>query len=333
MKRVSQAKRAECLLMLQNGKSTRTISKELRISLGTISSIRSTSPLQISNRAGPPRVLSARDRQRLVRLVLSGKADNASQLKKLAELKCSTQTIRNALRSEGLAARVKVKKPLLQAHHFSARLKFAQKYRYWTTDDWKRVIFSDETKINRMGSDGRTWVWGIRGSRRTRREIQTTVKHGSGSTMVWGCFTSQGVGQMCQVDGIMDSRMYAQILDRHLVPSARSFGMRGRDFIFQQDGDPKHTSATLRDYFKDHKIKLLDWPAQSPDLNPIEHLWDHLKRQLNGYERHPTSMHELECRIEAEWKGIPKEVCEKLVNSMPHRISQVLQRKGGWTDY
>jgi transposase len=109
MKRVSQAKRAECLLMLQNGKSTRTISKELGISLGTISSIRSTSPLQISNRAGPPRVLSARDRQRLVRLVLSGKADNASQLKKLMELKCSTQTIRNALRSEGLAARVKVK--------------------------------------------------------------------------------------------------------------------------------------------------------------------------------------------------------------------------------
>jgi transposase len=333
MKQVSQAKRAECLLMLQHNLSSRDIRKKLGISFGTITNVRSQFGLTATNLGGRRKLVSAQDGQRLARLILSGKADNATQLHKIAGLPVSVQTIRNSLKAEGLTARVKVKKPLFKPRHFRDRLKFAQKYQYWTRDDWKRVIFSDETKINRMGSDGRTWVWGIRGSRRTRREVQTTVKHGGGSTMIWGCFTSQGVGRMCQVDGIMDSKVYAQILDAHLIPSARSFGMRGRDFIFQQDGDPKHKSARLRDYFEDHRIQLLDWPAQSPDLNPIEHLWNHLKRQLNAYERHPSSMHELEARIKAEWRKIPMEVCEKLVNSMPDRIAQVLERKGGWTDY
>jgi hypothetical protein len=138
---------------------------------------------------------------------------------------------------------------------------------------------------------------------------------------------------MCQVDGIMENKQYARILDNNLLASARLFGMCGKDFIFQQDSDPKHTSTFLKNWFKDYNIQLLDWPAQSPDLNPIEHLWSHIKRQLNAYDTHPKSMHELSCRIEAEWKKVPKELCENLVNSMPRRIEQVLQRKGSWTDY
>ena len=104
-------------------------------------------------------------------------------------------------------------------------------------------------------------------------------------------------------------------------------------FTFQQDNDPKHRSALLRDYFQDQQIKLLDWPTQSPDLNPIEHLWDHLKWHLNAYDTHPSGMIELSARIQHEWDNISQEVCQKLVESMPRCLEQVLKQKGGWTDY
>jgi hypothetical protein len=249
------------------------------------------------------------------------------------DLNVCPQTVRNALNKEGLVARVKARKPLLWPRHFKARLNFCRRYKSWTAADWARVIFSDETKINQMGSDGRVYVWGKWGSKHTKREIIPTVKHGGGSLMIWGCMTSRGVGQMCEVEGIMDKVKYARILDHHILASACSLGMRGNDFVFQHDGDPKHRSGLVTDWIKDHKIKVLDWPAQSPDLNPIEHLWDHVKRQLNAYETYPTGMHELLCRVEAEWAKIPSEVTEKLVLSMPNRIKAVIEVKGGPTKY
>ena len=81
------------------------------------------------------------------------------------------------------------------------------------------------------------------------------------------------------------------------------------------------------------RLTMLQWPAQSPDLNPIEHLWSHLKRQLNGWSRQPASMIELWERVEYEWENIPREVVEKLIDSMPRRVAAVLKAKGAMTNY
>lgn len=142
-----------------------------------------------------------------------------------------------------------------------------------------------------------------------------------------------GVGRMCVVDGIMNAEKYVKILDQNLLATARDFSMHRSGFTFQQDGDPKHRSAKARNWFQDHHIDVLKWPAQSPDLNPIEHLWEHLKRKLNSYNDWPSSIHELERRIEVEWNGIGPEVCRKLVCTMPERIEAVIRAKGGSTNY
>jgi hypothetical protein len=76
----------------------------------------------------------------------------------------------------------------------------------------------------------------------------------------------------------------------------------------------------------------MKWPAQSPDINPIEHLWWHLKQRLDEYESPPTSQHELWERCEADWEKIPKEVCQNLIESMPRRVAAVL-KAGGHTKY
>jgi len=84
-------------------------------------------------------------------------------------------------------------------------------------EDWKRVLWSDETKINRLGSDGRQWVWKKPGSAITDQHVKPTIKYGGGSLMVWGCMTTQGVGYSCRIDGRMDAELYTSILDDELL--------------------------------------------------------------------------------------------------------------------
>ena len=86
-------------------------------------------------------------------------------------------------------------------------------------------------------------------------------------------------------------------------------------------------------WLEGHGFKVLSWPAQSPDLNPIEHLWDHLKRKLEEYERAPGGILELWERVQVEWDKIEPEVCQKLIESMPRRVEAVLKAKGGYTKY
>ena len=127
----------------------------------------------------PPKLSDTNIRQASY-LISSGKANTAVDVTKtlstIPSQFISTQTTRRYLKNHGLKAVVKKKKPLLSKKHWQAHLNFALAHQYWTMEDWKRVVWSDETKINCLGSDGRKWVWKKPGEGLSDQLVQGTQK-------------------------------------------------------------------------------------------------------------------------------------------------------------
>jgi len=159
------------------------------------------------------------------------------------------------------------------------------------------------------------------------------MKYGGGSLIMWGFMTSKGVGYSCRIDGRMDSQLYTRILGDEFMDTLKYYKFQKDRIIFQQDNDAKHTSKIAKKWFEDNVIHVLDLPSQSPDLNPIKHLWAHLKRQLSTYDIEPNGVHELWDRIVVQRDKIPADVCVDLISSMPKRVECVIKAKGGYTKY
>ncbi len=114
-----------------------------------------------------------------------------------------------------------------------------------------------------------------------------------------------------------------------MLPSAdKLYG--DADFIFQQDLAPAHTAKGTKSWFNDHGVTVLDWPANSPDLNPIENLWGIVKRKMR--DTRPNNADELKATVKETWASIPPQ-CHKLITSMPRRIEAVIKAKGAPNKY
>ncbi|KAG1256979.1 hypothetical protein G6F65_016091 [Rhizopus arrhizus] len=214
---------------------------------------------------------------------------------------------------------------------------WAEEHKNWTSDDWRRMVFSDETKVNVYGSDGCKYFWSRPDDKLQPHHLDLTVKGGGGSIMVWGCFTYDGPGYACWIsEGTMKASDYVGILSTTLMDSLDYYGYNSQDVYFQQDNDPKHTSKLARQWFKDNNFKCdhtFNWPSQSPDLNPIEHVWHHLKLKLSAYDTREKGVHELWDRVEKEWATFTAEDYRRYIDSMPDRCRAVIAAKGGHTRY
>ena len=128
----------------------------------------------------------------------------------------------------------------------------------------------------------------------------------------------------------MDGAKYRQILEENLLQSAKDLRL-GRRFTFQQDNDPKHTAKVTLEWLKNKNVNVLEWPSQSPDLNPIENLWQDLK--IAVHQRSPSNLTELEQFWQEEWANIARSKCANLVETYPKRLAAVIAAKGGSTNY
>jgi Transposase len=189
IKPLSSTKVEFIIQILKSGHSSHQISSALHVSTGIISKIYLKYCPDIPKSSGGHHLkLSPSNIYYATYLIERGKVDNAVQastvLKNIINQPLSSQTIRGSLKKAGLKAVVKNKKPFLLKRHKKVRIDFATTHLYWTVEDWKQVIWSDETKINCLGSDGRKWVYKRVGESLSDRLVEETQKFGRGSVMI-----------------------------------------------------------------------------------------------------------------------------------------------------
>ncbi|KAK3562781.1 hypothetical protein QTP86_008381 [Hemibagrus guttatus] len=163
-----------------------------------------------------------------------------------------------------------------------------------------------------------------------KKNIIPTVKYGGGSVMVWGCFAASGPGRLAVINGTMNSAVYQKILKENVRPSVCDLKLK-RTWVLQQGNDSKHISKSTSEWLNKNKMKTLEWPSQSPDLNPIEMLWHDLKKVVHAQK--PSNVAELQQFCKDEWAKIPPQRCNRLNASYRKRLIAVVAANGGPTSY
>lgn len=356
MQMTRQEKRAQVFALKNQGVSNQDIAAETGLSVSGIQKInrtvKQTNSFKDRPRSGRPPKLSDRNNRTIVRMLKKKETQTATSISKALKtshnIQVSRKTVARSLKLSGYACRIKKKKPKLTDKHKKARLAFAKKYESWTSDDWRKVVWSDESKFNLLNSDGKEYYWTNRPEELTEESVNPTLKFGGGGVMIWSCLTwegmklnhfysqlcsFQGVGYSCKIDDIMDADLYVRILKHELMDSIDFYQLDRDDVIFQQDNDPKHTSNLAKDALEDLNLNVLDWPAQSPDLNPIEHFWGHVARELKRRTGLLANKNQLWDELQTILAEPNKDLCRKLIGTMPRRIIDIIKAKGGYTKW
>uniref|UniRef100_A0A9J8B307 Tc1-like transposase DDE domain-containing protein n=1 Tax=Cyprinus carpio carpio TaxID=630221 RepID=A0A9J8B307_CYPCA len=270
---------------------------------------------------------------RLPKILLYGELANAPRKlhKEWIEggVKASRATTHRHVKEFGYSCRIPLVKPLLNHRQCQRRLTWTKEKKNWTVAQWSKVLFSDESKFCISFGNQGPRVWRKGGEAHSPSCLKSSVKFPE-SVMIWGAMSSAGVGPLCFLKTKVTAPIYQEILEHFMLSSADQL-FEDADFIFQQDLAPAHTAKSTKSWLNDHVVGVLDWPANSPDLNPIENLWGTVKRKMRN--KRPKNADELKATAKESWASIPPQQCHKLITSMPRRIEAVIKAKGAPTKY
>jgi transposase len=207
--------------------------------------------------------------------------------------------------------------PMLTAVHKQKRVEWAQRH---INDDWNKTLFSDETAFQLFRNTVKRWHKGIRPIRPMPKD--------RAKIFAWGGFCIMGKTSLFCFRRIMNAEFYVEILKNH-IPEIDE--MLGDDWRLQQDNDPKHTSCLAKDFLRNNVQEVMDWPSNSPDLNPIENLWAIVKGNVE--RRMPKNLTDLERFMAEEWREIPDDVLMNLAGSMKRRCELIIENNGERISY
>ncbi len=233
-----------------------------------------------------------------MRIVKQNRFKNLTELHKEwteAEVKASRATTHRRVKEFGYSCRQR-------------RLTWAKEKKNWTVAQWSKVLFSDESKFCiSFGKQGPR-VMRKSGEAHSPSCLKSSVKFPQ-SVIIWGAMSSAGVGPLCFLKTNITAPVYQEIWEQFMLPSADQL-FKDADFIFQQDLAPAHTAKSTKSWLNDHDVGVLDWPANSLDLKPIENLWDIFKRKMRN--KRPKNADELKATVKETWASIQPQQCHKL---------------------
>lgn len=340
----SPTRAAQVIALLQEGLSQRDVAHRLGLSQSTVSKInrrfRETGSFTRRPGSGRHRSTTDKDDRFIVSTSLRNRyltgVDVQQELRRVRGVAVSEWTVRRRLKKENLTPKRPATGPKLTASHRQARLRFAREHLIWNEEEWRRVLFSDECRVCLCGSDRRRRVYRRPGERFAQCCFRDRVAFGGGSCMIWAGISLDGKTDLAFVPGggrgggLTSHRYISDILLQHVVPYA---GFTGENFLLMHDNARCHTSRATVRFLEEVRISTMDWPALSPDLNPIEHLWDVLKRRVRDRNHVPSNITELKAALLEEWERIPQELIKKLIGSMKNRLQNVIRARGGNTKY
>ncbi|CAK9818710.1 Transposable element Tcb1 transposase [Anthophora quadrimaculata] len=341
MAKISVADRHRIIIYYQDGLSQREIARKCKFSRTAIQNIikkfNETGSVEDKKRCGRPKKLGERQERFLRLQSLRNRAKTSTELaqdlQEATGVSVDSSTVRRSLLKSGLRGCVAIKKSLFRKGNKQKRLQYAREHSNWKIEDWKTVLWTDESKFELFGGKRRQFVRRRKGEAYQEACLKPTVKHGGGSVMVWGCISANGVGDLIRINGKLTATQYLEILQQHAVPSGQR--LIGNKFLFQHDNDPKHTARIVKNYLQELEdveiLRVMNWPPQSPDLNIIEHVWDYLDRARRKSQ--PKNADELFEVLQTEWRKIPMEIINNLYESCTRRIDAVIKAKGGHTKY
>ncbi|GFW22480.1 transposable element Tcb2 transposase [Trichonephila clavipes] len=273
-----------------------------------------------SRRHGGGRVRSttpAEDRY----IVLSAKRNRRTTAQQVANQflaasgkQISRKTVARCLRGGGLYARRLVVCVPLTRQHRTAHLKWCREHHNWTEQDWACVLFSDESRFSLSSDCRRQLIWRESGSAYRPENIQEKDRYPTCSIMVWAGIMINGRTRLHVVaNGTMTGQRY---IDEVLLPHVRLFrGAVGDKFVFMDDNATCHRTLAVQDCLDSEGIQRLVWPVRSPDLNPIENVWDDLGRQVAGRNYPPTNKNTLIHALTEEWDKLPQQLLDNVVQN------------------
>jgi transposase len=338
---ITPRKSAKVATLLQETSHTqRRIAEILNVSQATVKRINSKlrAGLELEavrkGRCGRKRITSARDDRRIKKVIEENRRMPAKKLKTVLEeqgVKVSVNTLRRRSYEQGFKCRRPLKKPKLTPAMIKKRLTWAKEHAAFTQDDWNKVVFSDESTFEIL-ADKAQFVRRRSGEKQKPECIIRTVKH-PGSIMVWSCISSKGTGRLYIVQGTMKQDQYKTVLQTRLIPQLKEWFPNGERVTFMQDGALCHTAKSIKAFLANENIPLLEWPGNSPDMNPIENVWELVKRKVST--EIITTKQKLTERLIEVWCRDPevKALTSNCMNSMPRRVKALLKSKGTSTKY
>lgn len=303
---LSPTKKARLVRAFERDEPPQQLAEEFGIHLSTVYRTVARHRMQPdfyakSARPGRPKKMSKHDVKFAVRKIDACVAADATDLQRQFFPSLSPRTVRRHLSDAGLPGRIRRKVPFINPKQRQDRVRWADTFYDWPKQFWEQVVFSDESKFLLIGSDGRRWCRRRTGDALDPRFTKKEVKHGGGSIMVWGCITSKGVGRLYRVTGKLDAAGLVEIYREALLGTIADHSLQLSEVVFQQDNDPKHTSEKAWEFLRAHNIDQLPWPPSSPDLNIIEHVWDHLDKLIRSRQAKPANLEDLWTALEEEW--------------------------------
>ena len=281
--------------------------------------------------SGRPRCTTDRGDRAIVALACADAT--ASTMEIATQSGVSKCTVFRRLKEKKLSCRNRPSAIPLTNRHKVARMTWAIRHCLWRERHWGRVVWSDEASVWLRCRDRRLKVW-IRSNQQVPKAfVFPAVAGGGGRLLMWAAIWTDGRTSLHVMNNTMNSDRYKQVLSAHVPRMILQLGEPQRHWFFMDDNAPCHRSKDVQQHKELLRLRCIEWPARSPDLNPIESVWSLLKKNVRRRLHPKCDLQDLAAALRAEWEAIPMETVNNLIASMTRRVGEVLRAEGANTRY